>query len=152
MDHKNIISMTELQKLSLKKLRKMKLPLYVLDKKSKGGGLVIQPLENFSEGALRPNRFPNRSKEMTGMSDYRKLGLLWDRPDLSNRAFHKLIRNYYLEENQWAARRILERCPSLLVKNIYSLDDLKKILQKVKLRPIFQEMWENAVHYWSQNP
>ncbi len=39
-----IISMTELQKLSLKKLRKMKLPLYVLDRKSKGGGFVIMPL------------------------------------------------------------------------------------------------------------
>lgn len=41
---KNVISMTELQKLSLKKLRKMKLPLYVLDRKSKGGGFAIVDL------------------------------------------------------------------------------------------------------------
>lgn len=46
----NIISMTDLQKLSLKKLRTMKLPLFVLDRKSKKGGFVIQDLESFQAG------------------------------------------------------------------------------------------------------
>jgi hypothetical protein len=41
--------MTELQKLSLKKLRRMKLPLYVLDRKSKGGGFVISGLNQDSD-------------------------------------------------------------------------------------------------------
>jgi len=44
----NIISMTELQKLSLKRLRKMKLPLYVLDRRSKGGGFAIVGLDQTS--------------------------------------------------------------------------------------------------------
>lgn len=52
---KNIISMTELQKLSLKKLRKMKLPLYVLDRKSKGGGFVIMDLDVLQDSKAEEN-------------------------------------------------------------------------------------------------
>lgn len=51
----NIISMTELQKLSLKKLRSKELPLYVLDRKSKKGGFVIVDLESFDKA---PKKIP----------------------------------------------------------------------------------------------
>jgi hypothetical protein len=70
----NVISMTELQKLSLKKLRKMKLPLYVLDRKSKGGGFVIVGLggvptgktsEKSSKIVPDPNLFWNLKEGVT---------------------------------------------------------------------------------------
>ncbi len=145
MNPKSIISMTELQKLSLKKLRKTKLPLFVLDQKSKCGGFVIQEM-----GKLQ-NQLPFKQKK-EAIPDYRTLGLLWDRPDLSNEKFNQLIKKFDIQENSWAARRLLERAPSALVTKLFSLDELTQILNYVKLRPIFQEAWENAVHYWTQNP
>lgn len=143
MNPKNIISMTDLQKLSLKKLRKMKLPLFVLDQKSKSGGFVIQEMDSHS--VTSPQK-----KEI--VPDYKSLGLLWDRPDLSNKKFNRLIKKFDTQENSWAARRLLERAPSALVTKLFSLNELNQILNHIKLRPVFQEAWENAVHYWTQNP
>jgi hypothetical protein len=62
----NTISMTELQKLSLKKLRRMKLPLYVLDRKSKGGGFMIAPLSEPTQPITPdPNLFWNLKEGVT---------------------------------------------------------------------------------------
>lgn len=87
---KNIISMTELQKLSLKKLRKMKLPLYVLDRKSKGGGFMISPVTS-GEETKTENASPLKATPL----DYRRLGLLWDHPSMTNEEFHEALKNLF---------------------------------------------------------
>lgn len=147
----NVISMTELQKLSLKKLRKMKLPLYVLDRKSKkGGGFVIQDLKAYEsqtdQGEVRKKPFIKDSTPL----DYRALGLLWDHASMTNEEFHRALKDPSSENYAWVARRFLERVPSLKVRQVLSFEELKEILSKVKLRPIFQEAWNRALHYWSQ--
>lgn len=131
--------MTELQKLSLKKLRKMKLPLYVLDRKSKKGGFVIQDLQAYEGQAVIKDSVP---------LDYRAMGLLWDHPSISNEEFHEALKNPSSENHEWVARRVLERVSSMTVKEILSLDELKAMVSQVKIRPFFQEAWNHAVQYW----
>ena len=142
---KNVISMTELQKLSLKKLRKMKLPLYVLDRKSKGGGFMISPVDAGKETVATAASSPKSAP-----LDYRRLGLLWDHPSLSNEEFHEALKNPSSKDHDWVARRFLERVPSTIVKDVLSLGELKTMLAQVKIRPIFQEAWNHAVQYWTQ--
>jgi hypothetical protein len=137
--------MTELQKLSLKKLRKMKLPLYVLDRKSKGGGFVISDLKN-------PEGPPPSSGKISAPLDYRAMGLLWDHPSMTNEEFQKALKDFSSENHDWIARRFLERVPSMRVKDVLSLEELRAILARVTLRPYFQEAWNRALHYWSQTP
>lgn len=133
--------MTELQKLSLKKLQKSRLPLFVLDRKSKRGGFVILNLKSYEE--LKKSQTP---------ADYRAMGLLWDRLDLSNEDFHARLKDPGHVEHLWAGRRLLEYARSSVVKEILSLEEIREILSRVRLRPIFQEAWSRAVHYWTQNP
>lgn len=138
--------MTELQKLSLKKLRKKDLPLYVLDRKSKKGGFVIVDLESFEKKTTPPSR------KNSSPLDYKKMGLLWDHLSMTNEEFHRALKDPSSEDYSWVARRFLERVSSMKVKEVLSLDELKAILSKVKLRPVFQEAWSHAIHYWSENP
>jgi len=140
--------MSELQKLSLKKLRKMHLPLFVLDRKSKKGGFVIQELGTLVDGGQNP-KF-EKSKKTTPILDYRALGLLWDRPQMTNEAFHRSLKSPQASDHLWAARRFLERVPSTLVKETLSLGELKEIFSKLSLRPFLQEAWSHALHYWSE--
>jgi len=142
---KNIISMTQLQKLSLKKLRKMKLPLYVLDRKSKGGGFMISPVAS-SEETKTGNASPHKAAPL----NYRRLGLLWDHPSMTNEEFHEALKNSSSTDHDWVARRFLERVPSTIVTSILSLGELKAMVAHVKIRPIFQEAWNHAVQYWTQ--
>lgn len=146
----NTISMTELQKLSLKKLRKMKLPLYVLDRKSKGGGFMISSLDTDEEPIISTSKRSNASVMKSNALDYRRLGLLWDHPSLSNEEFHEALKNPSSGDHDWVARRFLERVPSTIVKEVLSLGELKTMLSHVKIRPAFQEAWNHAIQYWSK--
>lgn len=147
-DH--VISMTELQKLSLKKLRKTRLPLVVVDQKSKRKGFVIldypsyEILKNPVKQIMSVHAAPKK------MEDYRKSGLLWDRPDVSSASFHSFLKDPSHQEYPWAFQRLLEYARSSVVTKILSLEELKYGLSRVTLRPIFQEAWSRAVHYWSQ--
>jgi hypothetical protein len=144
---RSVISMTELQKLSLKKLRKMKLPLYVLDRKSKGGGFMISPVDSGEE--TKTENAPPLKK--AAPLDYRRLGLLWDHPSMANEEFHEALKNPYSTDHDWVARRFLERVPSTIVTDILSLGELKTMVAHVKIRPVFQEAWNHAVQYWTQS-
>src|SRR3989338_8891098 len=144
----NVISMTELQKLSLKKLRKRKLPLFVIDRKSKKGGFVIVDAGQYRQTPVR-SQPPSRNVPIKmEIPDYRNMGLLWDRPDLSNRDFHKRLKDERHNENICAVTRLLDRARSDWVKKILSLEELQRVFPKVRLRPPFQEAWSHAIHYW----
>lgn len=155
-DSDQIISMTELQKLSLKKLRELTLPLFVLDQKSKKKGFVILDVKSF-EKTIRRHK---RNRESTGVPmkrieetpGYRSMGLLWDRLDLSNEQFQVLLKDPNRGEHLWAVKRLLEYAPSTLVTRVLSLSELQEVLKRIRLRPIFQEAWRHAVYYWSKNP
>lgn len=142
--------MTELQKLSLKKLRKMRLPLYVRDQKSGRGGFMVVDIQTF-EKSLDPEKNIQRVKEVKVIPDYRQMGLLWDQAGMTNQKFHRALKVFNNPENHWAARRFLERAPSTLVKEIFSLSELKEIIATIPLKPVFQKAWEHAIHYWSKN-
>ena len=143
------ISMTELQKLSLKKLRKMQLPLYVRDQKSlRNKGFVVMDIQMFEN--LGAGQTIQQIKEVKTIPDYRRMGLLWDQAGMTNEEFHQALKAFQEPENYWAARRFLERAPSILAKEIFSLSELQYIIDTIRLRPIFQKAWEHAIHYWSK--
>lgn len=129
----------------------MKLPLFVLDRKSKKGGFVIQDLKAYESTANQEEVLKKPFIRGTvAPLDYRALGLLWDQPSMTNEEFHKALKYPASDDHAWVARRFLERVPSRKVTEVLSLDELKEILSHVKLRPIFQEAWRHAVQYWSQ--
>lgn len=149
--------MTDLQKLSLKKLRKMRLPLFVLDKKSnkKQKGFVVLDLEGFSQ--LQKEKNPavtflkKKPIQKKNIPDFRSLGLLWDRPQLTNRQFFKCVKEPLHPEHKWALKRFLEYAPSVFVTHLLSLEEIREAISEITLRPPYQEAWLNAVQYWSKN-
>lgn len=152
-----IISMTDLQKLSLKRLRKTKLPLLVVDQKSKRKGFVILDYPSYEAMTVPVEPSPASvqtpsAKRTSKVSDYRNMGLLWDRPDLTNDEFHRRLKEPSHPEYGWAFRRLLEYARSSTVTRLMTLQEIKSGLETVRLRPFFQETWNHAVQYWSQRP
>ena len=152
----NLISMTALQKLSLRKLRKRTTPLFVMDFKSKCGGFVLLSMEAYEKmgkgGAIVKPESGSVSESSAASPDYRAMGLLWDRPGMSNEEFHGLLHDFQRKENAWALKRLLEYAPSKFVTRVLSLSELKSAMDRIQLKPFYQEAWSHAVHYWSENP
>ncbi len=143
--------MTELQKLSLKKLRRHRLPLFVLDRKSKRGAFVILDEVTFrclDQAERVPRKNPPRS--LLARFDFRGRGLLWDRPDLSNRQFVKIIKDPHHPEHPWAIARILERLPSPEVLKLFSIEEISAMLALAPVRASFRKPWEHAIEYFHQ--
>lgn len=140
-----IISLTELQKLSLKKLRKVGAPLFVMDIKSRRKAYVILDMESYDAMVGHPNMGSR-------IYPFRDMGLLWDRSKLSDQDFFVMLMDPNHREHPWAMKRLLEYAPSHVVTRLFSLEDLRKALKGVRLRPIYAKAWSHAIHYWSQNP
>ncbi len=152
-DIANVISMTALQKLSSKRLRKGRTPLFVMDFKSKKKVFVVLDMETFEKLEGHPPSWPSaaRGAQQVG-ADFRKQGLLWDRSTMSNKAFESALRDSKNHEHAWALKRLLEYARSEVVTKILSLAELRKAVAQVSLRPTYKEAWSHAVHYWTQNP
>lgn len=150
-DIKKTISMTELQKLSLKQLRRRGTPLFVLDRRSNEGGFVIldlsayERLRHIGEGGLSVSE-----PSFEGV-DFRARGLLWDRSDITNEMFALMLKDPSHPEHFWALKRVMEYAPSRDVTSWLSLGVLREALSGIRLRPPFQEAWEHAVHYWTEH-
>lgn len=143
--------MTELQKLSLKKLRKLHLPLFVLDRKSKRQAFVILDEATFRGLSPAVPDLPQPASSPAAMEyDFRGKGLLWDRPDLSNEAFAKILADPNHPDYRWAASRILERLPSEEVLRLFSLEQISTWLNRAPLREAFRKPWEHALEYFRQ--
>lgn len=148
-EFKKTISMTELQKISFKKLRRQRGPLAVLDRKSKKRGFVIIDLEmyrNLTQSTLPVLRPATR---MSSTPDFRVLGLLWDRPTMTSRQFYTRLKDPHHHEHAWAIKRFFEYAPSKVVTHVLSLGEIHAALSRVRLRPHFQEAWHRALHYWT---
>ncbi len=154
-DPGRILSVTQLQKLSVKKLRKKGSPLFVMDLKSKRKVFVILDMDTFENisGRERAEKISRADVQKTGSrADYRKLGLLWDRRDLANVAFQNILDDAKNRDHPWAVRRLLEYAPSFLVTKMLSLATLEDAIETIPLRPLFKEAWSHAIQYWSENP
>lgn len=145
--------MMELQKLSLKKLRKRGTPLYVLDHRSKRkGGFVIVDLESYSQESMEKKEGGSRRLKAVLHRDWREMGLLWDR-EMTNHQFSRSLHDRDDPDHFWAVGRLIERLPSSVVTQMLSLDEIREALPKISLWPReIKEAWQNAVRYWSQNP
>ena len=154
MNPESVISVAELQKLSIKRLRRLKTPLVVMDRKSKKRGFVILDWEGYEtlQGMPREKAAPAPVRSRGKPFPFRKMGLLWDRPDLTDRAFETRLHDPRHAEHRWAQRRIFEHAPSAVVTRYYSLAELREALNHIRLRAPLQEAWQHAVRYWSENP
>ncbi len=144
-----IISMTELQKLSLKKLRKMKLPLYVLDRKSEEGGFAITHLEA-APPSTKLSISHKKAKLPLSRFDFKGRGLFWDRPSLSNHRFTQILQNPDDPEFPWASTRVLERLRSAEALKLFTWDQIRDLLKKSNLRHFAKKPWEHALAYYDQ--
>ncbi|HBF13027.1 MAG TPA: hypothetical protein DDW49_06520 [Deltaproteobacteria bacterium] len=135
--------MTELQKLSLKKLRRAKLPLFVVDQKSKRGGFMIS--------AYPAKDTPSPSfKALLDRYDFKGKGLFWDRPDQSNKKFFLILKNPKSPEYEWAVTRLFERLPSHELLKIFPLSTLSTLLKRAKVRDFIRRPWEHAFEFINQ--
>lgn len=158
-DVDRIINMTDLQKLSLIKLKRLGSPLFVMDRRAKrrGGGFVILDIESYRElrrfGAGSKSAKPSRKVRARRLEvDFRSLGLLWDRPEMKNSDFLTCLKDSSHREHGWAMRRLLENAQSSVVTSILTLDELRESMGCLTLRPVFRKAWENAIRYWSESP
>lgn len=150
--HDRIISMTELQKLSLRKLREMRLdeaPLVVRDMKRRRSRFVIldhRAYERLVEGDA------GGTTPVPGLDDvdFADMGLFWDRPTMTNERFAHILRKRDHAEHRWAWARSLERLPSRLITRSISLADLRRVLTEVKLRSRIGDAWRNAIEFWTE--
>lgn len=146
-----VISMSELQKLSLRKLREMRLedaPLVVRDLKRRQGRFVVldhrgyERLVRCAGAAASGTRFP-------GEVDFASFGLFWDRPEMTNERFSEILADPASDEHDWAWARVLSRLPSRVVTRRIGLSELRERISTVKLRPRIREAWEGAVEFWT---
>ena len=86
------------------------------------------------------------------ISDFRGMGLLWDRPSMTNQEFYAALKNSQDANNLWALKRFMEYAPSKVVASVLSLEELSRAVQQVPLRTPYKEAWDRAVQYWSENP
>jgi len=149
-----IISMTELQKLSLKKLREMRLdlrPLVVRDNKRKQGMFVILDHEAYRHLVEARHETAPDTTRLSDL-DFAHHGLFWDRPTMTNDEFVELLADPGHLQHRWAWTRLLERLPTRLVTNAVALEDLQRAIGFVRLRPPLQNAWESAIEYWTEKP
>lgn len=143
-----VISMTQLQKLSLRKLRAMRLeeaPLLVLDNKRREGRFVILDHETY-ERLIRGGEAV-RSEGLDDI-DFASHGLFWDRPTMTNERFAAILSESRDPDHRWAWARVLERLPSRVITRAVGLDDLSRIVSIAAPRPRVRHAWEEAIEFW----
>ncbi len=79
---------------------------------------------------------------------FRKLGLLWDEPDLKDETFLEFIRGSDRYRRSWALARLLERAPLNVVCQLLSLNEIELALKETKMKPQMRKAWEHAIQYW----
>lgn len=144
-----VISVTQLQKLSLRKLRAMRLeeaPLAVRDNKRRERLFVIldhDTYERLIQGAqaLRPEGLED--------IDFAGHGLFWDRPTMTNERFAATLSDSNAPDHRWAWARALERLPSRVVTRAVGLEALSGLVSMAAPRPRVRRAWEEAIEFWS---
>ncbi len=148
-----ILSITALQKISLKRLRAMKShqPLLVMDQKQGKQGFVIIDYDAYC-ALHNPPASPaaNTSLNTLRVIPFRERGLLWDRPDLTDAKFLRMIQNSAHPEHAWAVTRLFERLPSHILLRYVPWQQLAQLFKQARLRPALRKPWEHAIAYWRQ--
>lgn len=151
--------MTQLQKLSIRKIRGMNLgekPLIVIDRKAGLRAFVIIDYKtyekNLSGDEEKKDLGAGRGGDLKKISDYdfRGRGFLWDRPGVGNREFAKMLTSPAHADHAWAASRIFEKMSSWEMFELFSIDSIKDMLARARMREPVRRAWEHAIEYWSQ--
>jgi hypothetical protein len=79
---------------------------------------------------------------------FRKMGLLWDEPELKDEEFVHLLRDSKNPKRIWALGRLLERAPLAEVCKLFNLKELEEIIRIVRIRPEMMRAWKHAIEYW----
>lgn len=154
-----ILGMTELQKISAKRLHKLKksgAPLLVMDKKSAREIFVILDWENYERlqsASTRAEKItppPLHSQTALKALDFAERGLFWDRGDMKNADFIERLTNSNHREHAWAVTRLFERLKSSDILKIFGWEGARELLQKNRLRPAFMEPWQHAFEFRDQ--
>ena len=147
-----VISMTELQKLSLKKLREMRLdrsPLVVRDVKRDRRWFVI--LDHRTYGRLAGGA-RGLAEEAAGLPeiDFAGQGVLWDRPAMTNERYVEILGDPGHPEHLWAWTRAFERLSSRVITRAMGLEQIRGLLALIHLRPRLRRAWEGAIDFWTE--
>ncbi len=151
-DIDRVITMTELQKLSLKKLRAMRLseaPLVVLDRKRDERRFVILDHDSYTR-LLAVGECAERPPPGLDNVDFIHHGILWDRRGMSNPEFAAILADPAGPEYRWAWGRALERLPARVVTRSVGLADLRRLISFVRMRPRVRAAWEGALEFWTE--
>jgi hypothetical protein len=144
--------MTELQKLSLRKLREMRLdetPLVVRDIKRRRSRFVILDHDSYRR-LLEPAPERRRGHDVPLDLDFAGHGLFWDRPEMTNVGFARLLVDPARPDHGWAWSRMLERLPSRTITRTFGLAALRRGVAAASLRPRTRRAWENALEFWTK--
>lgn len=153
MTPEQVISLTELQKLSLKKLRNSKLserPMLVIDRKTGIRAFVIIDYRAFERLTSVELESQPKSKKVVKAFDFRGRGLLWDRPQMTNREFAKVLSDPDHLDHVWAVSRLFERLASDEILNLFSISSIEAMLGRARVRGAVRRAWENAIEYWGK--
>lgn len=153
MTPQQVITLTELQKLSLKKLRNSKLgerPLLVIDRKTGIRAFVIIDYRAFERLTSVELDVKPRSKKGASSFDFHGRGLLWDRPQMTNREFAKALSDPDHLDHVWAISRLFERLISDEILKLFSISDIRAMLGRTRVRGEIRRAWENAIEYWGK--
>ncbi|MBF0104945.1 MAG: hypothetical protein HQM16_06415 [Deltaproteobacteria bacterium] len=152
---KNILSMTELQKLSFKKITSMRLgdqPLLLMDKKINAEAFVILNYKTYE--TLQNKNVQKQNKQIRPLQikkfDFKKSGMFWDRPHMNNKKFADILLDTRHSDHAWAVSRFFERLPSQVILKILSFDTVIKLFEKAQLREPIKGAWKDAITYWNQ--
>lgn len=152
---KNMISMSELQKISLKKLAKLSnnnSMLWLVDHKSKNHKAYVIIDYDSLQQKLGPNQsLPPKPTAIAKNIEFKKLGLFWDRPQMTDALFKSILSSSHHVDHTWAIIRLFERVPSELLIKHFSKEELAFWLGKVKLKKSLHLAWQHALNYWQQH-
>ncbi len=149
-----IINITELQKISAEKLRRIdssKKPLIVMDAKRKTGIFVLvdfKTYEQMQQGPVVPKEASTPAIKFTDF-DFAARGLFWDDATITNKQFCNILKDKTNPRYSWAVTRLFERLSSKEILSLFSTNFIREMLKEARPRGSIKQAWEEALEYWN---
>lgn len=160
-----IINITELQKISAKRLSQIdssKKPLIVMDAKRKTGIFVLVDFETYEQmlqgdGLVTPRQSTDllATTKKIGPAklnkyDFASRGLFWDDATITNSRFRKILKDKKHPRYSWAVTRLLERLTSKEILALFSPNTIGEMLRDARPQNVIKQAWEEALEYWNK--
>ena len=146
--------MTELQKLSFKKLNridKSKKPLLVMDRKTRSKIFVILDYEMYEQLQSQTQKTvtePIKCKSQLEEFDYKARGLFWDCPQMSNQTFSQILNDRKSPKFSWAITRLLERLNSQEVLKLFTVEEIAALINATEPDIVWVGLGAPKQEYW----